>query len=244
MRNLSEIVAELRRHQDIAKVCVDDYPANQRGAWGLKKRASQDAVERLDAEYVTALQAASVTVIPYGDDQAVESLVSAAEAEGVDLLVNAEKLYLDVARTLDKTLGRTREWTPTVLEYALREANNLAVDLGAKDTKFDAARAYRSRCLPTFQDVFNEVRRAINLAIGPTLARTYVTRSLIRQATEKQIGSKYVSVLILGATDEQEATAFQAAWPSRSTVIRLDGGTVISPSDVTALYNKTKKESA
>ncbi len=123
----------------------------------------------------------------------------------------------------------------------MREAQNLAVDIGARETRYDASTAYKQKIVRTHADVLAEVRRVIEVSIGPALAKAYVTQSLIKQAIEKGVSGDSVSVLILGAGNEHEAAAYQAAWPSRSSTPHLPAGAKPSAEDVNKLYDITRK---
>src|SRR6185369_15814745 len=197
MRKLSEIANEIQKYGKTAKANSRDYPAQQRAAWDIRRREAQDKLGVLETEYAAALQNASVTVVPWGDAAAVAGFAERCREAEVDLTVDANTLYEKVAINIEKTLGKTREWKPVHLEQTLREAQNLAIDIGARETRYEASNAYRQKIVQTHADVLAEVRRVIDLAIGPALAKSFVTQSLIRQAIEKGVSGDTVSVLIL-----------------------------------------------
>lgn len=241
MMTLSEIAGEITKNRKLSTMCVDDYPPGQRPGWQMKKNQAVEKLEGLEKTYANALQESSVTIVPYGDPDAVASFGEAAVEAGVDLVVNVDSLYTRIVNDVERSIEKTREWTPAVLEQAMRAGQNAASDVGAKELRYDASRAYRNKCLPTRADVLAEVRYAMSVALGPALEKAWITATLTRQAAEKAAAGDAVSVLILGARDRGDAVAYQAAWPSRSATPELVAGQTFTPDSVTKLYNVTRK---
>jgi hypothetical protein len=238
-KSLGEILEQIQKLRAIAGLNPADYPDRTRQAWAGRVRQAKDELVGLEPQYIAALQANSITIVPHGDADAVGAFAASARAEEVDLIADAGEFVNSIAAGVEKMIGKSRMWTVTCMEYTLRQVQNACSELGITRVSWDIG--FKEQALNTPEAVHKMVSSVVDASAGPVARRGFVARELYNQAVKKGTKGRTISVLILGATSEAEASALQVAWPSTSRALRLDGTTGTTREDVLKTYERLRK---
>lgn len=217
-------------------------PPGQKPGWEMAKRQAADELLRLERTYVTALQDQSVVVALYGPAVDQDAFATLARPEGA-LTVDVRDLYRDLADKVQRSVSPTsKSWGVDQHVQTLERTLAIAYDLGITSVINNAGAPFRARDASTYEAIFEACRDTVRERFGDEVPAAWV-RTRVREAAQAAglAPDGTVPVLLVGARDQQEASALLAGWPAlaASAVLAKPG---LTADAVVKVFQRTRKQ--
>jgi hypothetical protein len=224
MNTLEKITTDLDRVEKTATINLDDIPQATRGSWGNAQREAKEQLNALKSSYRDALFGNAVAILMNGDPGKIDEYVKLVRDGGEGLSVDANALYDRLAKSVEETVGGSRQWGVTqtqrlhlALQGVLHEVGLTEMPMPAKDSMPFVA---------TYGDVLAHVRQIVRDAVGDSLNRVYIENAVIKQAREIRYIGVMVPVLVTNARSD-EADNLTRSFAKGNTFVNLNTEDVI-----------------
>jgi hypothetical protein len=189
----------------------------------MAKRQAEDRLGGLRAEYKKAVAEAAVGIVLEGSVETQADFAALAEDEASTITVNANEMYLTIAKKVLPSLGRDQLFTATQSGLMFEAIEEIA-------TNVEAPLALTAPIgTPPFSHVFSEqecanlIRSVIRKAIGESLNALYLEKQVVEKALSVRYNSNVVPVVITNAVPEEVDGLVKALFAGRNFPVKLTG---------------------
>lgn len=177
----------------------DEVPFNVREGWGIGRRNAEETVLN-STKQIQKLSIPTRLVGLYvtGTLEALSAMRELMEKEG-GLVINANKIYLDIAKDLEPTYGTDRLFKINTFMQLVTLYRNLAEDFGTINCP--PLSYYETNC-PTFKDTVRYVKKQIKDALGDELTIKVLTKDLVDGIIKDELDERYIPIMVTEASIE------------------------------------------
>lgn len=195
MRELKEIVKDIRDTEKTASIKEADIPYKSRPGMGMAIRAAQDKLPGLTEELKkTVIPLKLIAVHATGDEVVVTKVAEFLEKNG-GLVLNASGVYFDICKEIEPTYDRSRNFSTTQHNVMLRKIREIAQDLDyGKDLP---APAYKETLCRNVTETMVHVRKAIRDSLGDDFNKKYLAKKLIDSLLKNPIEANRIPILVI-----------------------------------------------
>lgn len=199
MSKIKETLSKLNQAKVNATIDVEGDPRTRPGREMVRNAAMAD-LPQLRLDYRAALREVMSVTLVVGPHDKVEKFKEVVEDEGSSIMVeNASALYENLAREVETTFGRVREWTSTQHSRLINELTVAMSKYGILE--MDSPPMGTIHTLDSFEDLVALIKRNVYLAVGPLLTALEIEEAAFQEAEAVDYSPPILSVVVFGVDD-------------------------------------------
>lgn len=233
---LENILNELNTVFTAASVDLDAVPNKTRAGWEANKREAQVKLPSMRLQYKNAFNKAAYNIAVFG--QARNTFAELAADEGGGVFVDVDAVYNRLTDTVENTMGKSREFTPSCLMTMLLEMQQIGMELGV--TMMDTPNFTGAPYCNSRQDTYNVVRQYIESKFNTALQKLYVENTAINTAIREGAAGTVVPVILTGSDEDNVKSLASALFSGRYVAVDTDKEPV-NNNLVVKTFNQIKK---
>ncbi len=217
MSKIETIVADYESVLALSRKNVEDVPFNVRAGWGGRIQDAQQALPGLRAELLKSTIPDRLVGVFASGDAAKVALAVTCISENGGIVLDAGKLYTDLALDLELSYGQDREFRTSQFGLLMQEYATLARHYG-----YDTASAltFRGKVCSTVQASAAHIRTLVRGAIKDELNIQALKDVVLDTVVKHNLVGAQVPVLVVNAPAEEQAVL--ASFFCRSSTYEFD----------------------
>jgi hypothetical protein len=240
MREVKEIVKEIRETEKTAKLRAEDLPYQSRGGMGIAIRTAQDKLPLLLEELkTTIIPSKLVAVFATGPDAITNKVADFLEANG-GITLDANEMYRAIAKAIEPTYGSSREFNSSQFSVMIREIREIASDLEYDELpapQFDSSASVI--CRDEYGTTMH-VRMLIRKTIGDEFGRKFFAKKLTEKVIKGAVDGRQIPILVLDTHTAEEKSALTVLFSS-ATTYNFDSNFTINKPNVVKIFKNPQK---
>ncbi len=204
---IGKLLDEIIAAKKLINTSWDDVPFNVREGWGIGRRNAEEAVQTLTKKIQKlSIPKRLIGLYATGDLKALTAMRKLMGKEG-GLVINANKIYLDIAKDLEPTYGTDRLFKINTFMQLVTLYRNLAEDFDIINCP--PLNYYETNC-PKFNDTVEYVKKQIKDVLGNELTIKVLTKDLVDGIIKDELDERYIPVMVIetNAEDKRFLTRF------------------------------------
>jgi hypothetical protein len=214
MREIKEIIKEIRETEKIATTKLDEIDYRSRGGMGVAIRNACEHLPKLLEELKnTTIPHRLVAVFAKGDETVISKVSEFLLANG-GLVMDANAMYRQVTDQVEPSYGPNRVFGTTqfhLLYDSLREIMGTV-----EQNELPAPKFIDSIC-PNTRATINHVRRLVRAACQDNLSIAYLTKMLSNEIIKKALEAKQIPILVVDVSSPEEKVLINTLFAKATT---------------------------
>jgi hypothetical protein len=241
MREVKEIVKEIKETEKVAVINTNDLPYASRGGMGIAVRTACEKLPvLLDELKATIIPTKLVAVFAVGPD-AITNKVAAFLEENGGLVVDANGLYRGIAKAIEPTYGADRTFGVQQFGVMMREIRDLAGSLGYDELpapQFDGNTSVL--CRDEYQTSMH-VREIIRKSIGDDFSRKFIVKNLTESVIKGAVDGRRIPILVLDTPTAEEKAALTVLFSS-STTYKFETDFTVDKQSISKIFKSSNPQ--
>ena len=197
-RQLPEILKEYKETAKLAQTNLDAVPAATRPGFAVAIRQAQERLPSLKAEYLARELKNSVAAFAVGDEAKQVKFADVSREVGGTITVDARAAYEKMAKKVEPSIGRSREFSmyqSSLLDQALKE---LAEDTGYTG-KFETVKFRQLKIVNTHEELVDYIRELVFASNGVTPAIIAAQNTILTESLKNDFTGKVLAVVVVNS---------------------------------------------
>lgn len=213
MRDIKEIIKDIKLTRKDANINYEDVPYAARGAYGIKIREAQDKLPGLYAELKSAVIPGKLTALYAAGSKKIIAEVCNFIEENGGLAIDSNGLYEAITDVVENTYSKNRTFGVTQFVAMMEELKATAHLLDCEVFQPDFKASMEVICKDR-QATLQHLRGIIKEFISDELNRKFISKAILDAVMSGQVDTKQIAVVVTGAVSLEDKAVLAALFAS------------------------------
>ena len=237
MRELKEIIKEIRETEGTANLTEEEIPYRSRGGMLMAVRAAYERLPILLKELEEALIPHKIVALYSTGDEVILNKVSDFIKQTRGIVLDSNIMYRKIANRVEASYGANRTFTTTQYHILIQELREIALQFDYAELP---APKYQEAACPDVKSTLNFIKKIIRTTIGDELGKRYLTKIIVESVLKLQGIPKSVPILVLDVKSTEEKNLLNPLFANNNS-FNFDSEFNPTPKNIVKLFQNQSK---